>query len=76
MNSAKWLSTLITSCPQEGFELAIKLSKVGLQASQSDLKLSEKYEPVLVSEVMDVTISSQLIALNFHTIALANNYWR
>ncbi|MCK8520135.1 hexameric tyrosine-coordinated heme protein [Aquimarina sp. D1M17] len=47
-----------------------------LEASQSRGKLFNKTKLKYASEVVDMTISSQLIALNFHTIATANNYWK
>ncbi|WP_317249679.1 hexameric tyrosine-coordinated heme protein [Aquimarina acroporae] len=62
--------------PQKGFELVVKLSQMRLEASQSRGKLFNKTKLKYASEVVDMTISSQLIALNFHTIATANNYWK
>ncbi|HMN63353.1 MAG TPA: hexameric tyrosine-coordinated heme protein, partial [Burkholderiaceae bacterium] len=32
--SEKWLTSLLTSGPQEGFELAIKLSRMGVKYTQ------------------------------------------
>jgi len=39
MSSDLWLSTLITETPQAGFELAIKLSRMGVKSTQPDVEV-------------------------------------
>lgn len=34
----KWLESLKTNTPQEGFELAIKLSRMGVKYTQPDME--------------------------------------
>ena len=71
-----WLPTLITKTPQEGFELAITLSRMGVKSTQPDMEVLKKLRPVYSEDANGLLASSQIAALNFQTIAAANNYWR
>lgn len=71
-----WLTTLITSTPQEGYELAITMSRKGVGYVQSDPKIKEKLREVYANNADSLTFASQVIAINFQTVAAANNYWR
>ncbi|MBW7918168.1 MAG: hexameric tyrosine-coordinated heme protein [Anaerolineales bacterium] len=71
-----WLTTLITATPQEGYELAITLSRRGVKYTQPDAAVREKLRPVYAENADSLTAASQVIAINFQTIAAANNYWR
>ncbi len=71
-----WLSTLITETPQEGFELAITLSRRGVKYTQPDPEVLHKLRPVYSNDADALTAASQVVAINFQTVAAANNYWR
>ena len=71
-----WLPTLITETPQEGFELAIMLSRRGVKYTQPDTEVLHKLRPAYANDADSLTAASQVIAINFQTIAAANNYWR
>ncbi len=71
-----WLTTLITDTPQEGFELAITLSRRGVKYTQPDADVLHKLRPVYANDADALTAASQVIAINFQTVAAANNYWR
>ena len=71
-----WLSTLITTTPQEGFELAITLSRKGVKYTQPDTEVLHKLRPDYANNADSLTAASHVIAVNFQTIAAANNYWR
>lgn len=72
----QWLTTLITDTPQEGFELAITLSRRGVRYTQPDPEVLQRLRPEYAEDASELTAASQVIALNFQTIATANNYWR
>lgn len=72
----QWLTTLITDTPQEGFELAITLSRRGVRYTQPDSEVLQRLRPEYAEDASELTAASQVIALNFQTIAAANNYWR
>lgn len=74
--SEQWLTTLITETPQEGFELAITLSRRGVKSTQSDPEVLHKLRAEYANNADSLTAASQVIALNFQTVATANNYWR
>lgn len=74
--SEQWLTTLITETPQEGFELAITLSRRGVKYTQPDSEVLHKLRPEYANDADALTAASQVIAINFQTVAAANNYWK
>ncbi len=68
--------TLITATPEAGFQLAIKLSRLGVKMTQPDMDTLKKLRPVYAEDADALIASSQVIALNYQTVAAANNYWR
>lgn len=72
----QWLESLITKTPQEGFELAITLSRRGVKYTQPDKDVLHKLRPDYANKADSLTMASQVIAVNFQTVAAANNYWR
>lgn len=71
-----WLTSLKTKTPQEGFELAIKLSQKGVEYTQPSEKILKKLRPVYSRNASSLISASQVIATNFQTVAVANNYWK
>ncbi len=71
-----WLPSLITETPQQGFELAITLSRRGVKYTQPDPEVLHKLRPEYANSHEALTAASQVVALNFQTVAAANNYWR
>lgn len=72
----KWLPSLITRTPQEGFELAIKLAQKGVEYTQPNEQIRRKLRPKYSRDPEILSLASQVIAINFQTVAAANNYWR
>lgn len=71
-----WLTTLQTATPQEGFELAITLSRRGVKYIQTDVEVLKRLRPEYAESADSLTAASQVVAINFQTVAAANNYWR
>lgn len=71
-----WLPSLITATPQEGFDLAITLSRKAVRYTQPDPEVLKKLRPVYAENADSLTAVSQVVATNFQTIAAANNYWK
>lgn len=71
-----WLNSLITETPQEGFELAITLSRRGVKYTQPDTEVLHKLRSEYANNADSLTAASQVVAINFQTVAAANNYWR
>lgn len=74
--SDQWLTSLVTATPQEGFELAITLSRRGVKYTQPDTEVLKKLRPEYANDADSLTAASQVVAINFQTVAAANNYWR
>lgn len=74
--SDQWLSSLITENAQQGYELAIKLSRMGIKYTQPSDEVRKKLRPTYGEDADSLIASSQVIATNFQTVAAANNYWR
>lgn len=71
-----WLPTLITATPEEGFQLAVKMSRMGVKTTQPNVETLHKLRPEYAENADSLTAASQVIAVNFQTVAAANNYWR
>ncbi len=74
--SDTWLNTLITRTPQEGFELAVTLSRRGVKYTQPDVETLKRLRPEYANSPEALTAASHVIAVHFQTVAAANNYWR
>ncbi len=70
-----WLTTLTTATPQEGYELAIKLSRMGIKYTQPSDEVRHKLRDDYANNADSLTAVSQVVATNFQTVAAANNYW-
>jgi len=71
-----WLPTLITSTPEEGYDLALKLSRMAVKKTQPDDAAREKMRPDYANRADSLTMASHVVATNFQTVAAANGYWR
>lgn len=71
-----WLPTLITQTPEEGFDLAIKLSRIAVKKTQPDDAVRTRLRPDYANNADSLTMASQVVATNFQTVAKANDYWK
>jgi hypothetical protein len=70
-----WLETLITPTPQAGWELAIKLSRMGVKVTQPSDEVRKKLRVIYEEDADSLILVSQVIAINFQTVAAANCHW-
>lgn len=70
-----WLPTLIVDTPEEGFELALKISRMSVKAMQPSEEVREAIRTEYANDADGLIRASEVVALNFNTIAQANNYW-
>lgn len=75
-NNEVWLKSLITATPQEGRELAIKMSRKSIAAIQTDPEVRKKLRNDYATDTAQLIASANVIAIEFQTIAQANNYWK
>ena len=71
-----WLPSLQTETPEEGYALAIKLSRMAVKMTQPDDDMRGKMRPDYASDADSLTAVSHVVAVNFQTVAQANNFWR
>lgn len=76
VNKEIWLETLITNSPQEGRELAIKMVRKSIAAIQTDAETRKKLRSEYANDTAQLIVSANVIAIEFQTIAAANNYWK
>lgn len=75
-NKEIWLESLITATPQEGRELAIKMARKSVAAIQTDPEVRKKLRSAYAEDTAQLIASANVVAIEFQTIAQANNYWR
>ncbi len=67
---------MITSTPEEGRQLAVKIARLIIKLTQpDDAKRKEQREIYANDPIMLIQIG-QTVATEYATIAAANNYWR
>lgn len=71
-----WLPSLITKTPQEGRELAIKMARKSIAAIQTNPEVRKKLRDDYATDTKQLIASANVIALEFQTVAAANNYWK
>lgn len=68
--------TLITKTPEEGRALALLLARHTIHNIQPDLDVLKGGRPIYSTNPDSLTATCQVVAIEFQTIAAANNYWR
>ena len=75
-NKDIWLESLITATPQEGRELAIKMARKTIAAIQTDPEIRKKLRSDYANDTTQLIASANVVAIEFQTIAQADNYWK
>ena len=68
--------TLITETPEQGRALAFLLARHSVHNIQPDLDVLKGERPNYSTDPDSLIAASQVVAIEFQTIAAANNYWR
>ncbi len=71
-----WLPTLQTKTPEEGFALAIELSRKAVTTTQTEKTVLFTLRENYAHDPNSLIAASHVVAINFQTIAAANDYWR
>ena len=69
-------NTLITKTPEEGRQLAVKMARLIMKATQTDAAVRDRLRSVYAEDASMLIAVGQTVALEFATIAAANNYWK
>ncbi|WP_423147509.1 hexameric tyrosine-coordinated heme protein [Rubrolithibacter danxiaensis] len=68
--------SLLTATPEEGRLLAIKMARLIIKATQPDAAIREKLRSIYSEDPAMLISIGQTVAIEFATIAAANNYWK
>lgn len=74
--SDSWLPTLLTPTPEEGYALAVKLSRTAVKLTQPSADVRERVRAAYADDFDALIAISHTVATNFQTVAAANGYWR
>jgi hexameric tyrosine-coordinated heme protein (HTHP) len=74
--SDTWLPSLKTDTPQAGFELAVKLSRMGVKITQPSDDIRSRLRAAYEQDAAQLIATSHVVAVHFQTVAAANNWWR
>lgn len=69
-------NTLITKTPEEGRQLAMKMARLIIKTTQPDAAVRERLRPVYAEDASMLIALGQTVAIEFATIAAANDYWK
>lgn len=71
-----YVPSLITESPYEGRLLAIKLVRKTIGTIQTDAEAKHRVRAKYAEDPDMLMNAAELVAMEFKTIARANNYWR
>ena len=69
-------NSLITKTPDEGRQLAIKMSRLIIKVTQPDAAVRERLRSVYAEDAAMLIAIGQTVAMEFATIAAANTSWK
>jgi nucleoside diphosphate kinase len=69
-------NSLITATPEEGRQLAVKMSRLIIKMTQPDEAKRNLLRDVYGNDAGMLIAIGQTVATEFATIAAANNYWK
>ena len=69
-------NSLITATPEEGMQLAVKMARLVIKLTQPDADVRTQQRETYASDPSMLISLGQTVALEFATIAAANDYWR
>lgn len=68
--------SLLTATPEEGRQLAMKLARMIIKATQPDADERSRQRAIYATDPGMMIALGQTVAIEFSTIAAANNYWK
>jgi len=68
-------NSLLTETPEEGRQLAIKMARLVIKATQPDEEVRNRLRDVYANDAAMLISIGQVVATEFATIAAANKYW-
>ncbi len=72
----EYLTSLQCETPAKGRELAFTIARKTIAAIQTNPEIRKELRPQYAKDTAQLIAASQVVAIEFQTIAMANNYWR
>lgn len=69
-------NSLLTATPEEGRKLAVKMARLTIKFTQPDADVREQLRQSYANDPAMLISIAHVVAVEFSTIAAANNYWR
>lgn len=69
-------NSLITATPEEGRQLAVKMARLIIKLTQPDEEKRKELRELYANDPMMLIQIGHTVALEFATVAAANNYWK
>lgn len=69
-------NSLITDTPEQGRQLAIKMARLIVKATQPDEAVRIRLRQIYAEDARMLVEVSHVVAIEFATIAAANDYWK
>lgn len=66
----------MTDTPEEGYQLALKLSRMAVKLTQPSDEMRKELRVIYEKDAQALVAVSQVVATNFSTVAAANNFWK
>lgn len=70
------IPTLMTDTPAQGRELAIMIARKTIATMQPDAEVRSALRPGYAGDASKLMEAGHIVAIEFATIAAANDYWR
>lgn len=74
--SDDYMPSLMTDTPYEGRQLAIKIVRKTIGSIQTDSAAKHRVRAKYAEDPALLMNAAELVAMEFKTIAIANDYWR
>jgi hypothetical protein len=68
--------SLIVATPEEGRQLAVKMARLIIKLTQPDEAKRKEQRAIYANDPAMLIQIGQTVAIEFATIAAANNYWK
>ena len=69
-------NSLLTETPEAGRQLAVKMARLIIKMTQPDEEKRKQLRDVYGNGAMMLIAVGHVVAIEFATVAAANNYWR
>lgn len=76
MMTIDYLDSLQCETPAKGRLLAFTLARKSIAAIQTDPETRKELRPQYATDTAQLIASAHVVALEFQTIAMANNFWK